>query len=131
MKLFNFRMKDFSTYVVLLLSFCCSCVISSCNDDDDNVKSSSAIIGKWECDYGDDEWMTVQFKSNNTFVATEYYYDDYYDDYDYEVWSGVYEYDKDRKMIITYYEDDDESFIFYYKGNYLLDEDGDRWFKVE
>ena len=108
-------------------------LFSSCDNDDDVKKSSSEIIGKWKYEeYGDDVLrLTIQFKTDNTFTCTEYYYDSYYDEYEYETWKGIYEYDKETKMIITYYEEDDEVGVFRYMGSYLLDEDGDRWYKMQ
>lgn len=127
-------MKVFYKYIAILIMACGSVFLfSSCDNDDDVKKSSSEIIGKWKYEeYGDEVYrLTIQFKTDNTFTCTEYYYDSYYDEYEYETWKGIYEYDKETKMIITYYEEDDEVGVFRYMGSYLLDEDGDRWYKMQ
>lgn len=127
-------MKVFYKYMAILIMACgFVCLFSSCDNDDDVKKSSSEIIGKWKYEeYGDEVYrLTIQFKTDNTFTCTEYYYDSYYDEYEYETWKGIYEYDKETKMIITYYEEDDEVGVFRYMGSYLLDEDGDRWYKMQ
>ena len=94
-------MKVFYKYIAILIMACGSVFLfSSCDNDDDVKKSSSEIIGKWKYEeYGDDVLrLTIQFKTDNTFTCTDYYYDSYYDEYEYETWKGIYEYDKETKI---------------------------------
>lgn len=95
------------------------------NDEgDDTSDDVAAVVGTWKYG-GDNYWISLTLKSDKTFEYTEY--DAEYGEAEYYNYNGTYTYDSKSKRITIRLSGYSETFE--YCGNYLLDGDGDKWYK--
>ncbi len=95
-------MKSLKVFTTLFLCVILCLGFVSCSDDDG---SASALVGIWEC-VDEDEYYTVEFKSNGVVVMSgEGYYDG-----EWEYWTerGTYIYEGGELVV----EFDDEFIVF-------------------